>query len=176
MNRKMLLQGMLGLMLVVLLLVGCGAPTATPTPVPTATPYPTYTPVPTATPYPTYTPVPEMTPYPTYTPLPPTPTTGQVSGVLVNLGTGQPMAGIDLELMIAEETATGVAFHFGEASPHTETDSSGAFVFKDVPPGSYGLAFSSASGPLPLMTDELAIIIFEVTVGQVTDLDTISAP
>ena len=86
MKCKMLLQGMASLTLVVLLLVGCGAPAATPTPVPTATPYPTYTPVPTVTPYPTYTPVPTatpyptytpvstMTPYPTYTPLPPTPT------------------------------------------------------------------------------------------------------
>jgi hypothetical protein len=55
-------------------------PTDTPMPteVPTATPYPTYTPVPTevptATPYPTYTPFPTQastaTPYPTYTPYP----------------------------------------------------------------------------------------------------------
>ena len=93
MKCKMLLQGMAGLTLVVLLLVGCGAPAATPTPVPTATPYPTYTPVPTvtpyptytpvptATPYPTYTPVPTMTPYPTYTPLPPTPTPTPMPGI-----------------------------------------------------------------------------------------------
>jgi hypothetical protein len=52
--------------------------TSVPTDVPTATPYPTYTPVPTqaptATPYPTYTPfptpAPTATPYPTYTPYP----------------------------------------------------------------------------------------------------------
>ncbi|MBL7182904.1 MAG: hypothetical protein ISS50_00475 [Anaerolineae bacterium] len=73
MNRKMLLQGMVGLTLVALLLVGCGMPAVTPTPVPTASPYPTYTPVPTATPYPTYTPLPP-TPTPTAVPLTATPT------------------------------------------------------------------------------------------------------
>jgi hypothetical protein len=63
--RRPLLQ-ISGLTLVALLLAGCGGALAEPTATPTA--------VPTTTPYPTYTPVPTMTPYPTYTPLPPTPT------------------------------------------------------------------------------------------------------
>lgn len=77
-----LLQQMVSLTLVALSLVACGAPAATPTPVPpTATPVPpTPTPVPpTVTPVPpTDTPVPPtLTPVPptaTPTPVPPTPT------------------------------------------------------------------------------------------------------
>ena len=86
MSYKKLLQQVIGVTLVTLLLVGCGAPAATPmpptpTPVPpTATPVPpTPTPIPpTATPVPpTPTPVPPTTPTPvppTATPIPPTPT------------------------------------------------------------------------------------------------------
>jgi hypothetical protein len=49
-------------------------PTATATPAPTQTPFPTFTPAPTQTPLPTYTPGPTQTPLPTYTPGPsPTP-------------------------------------------------------------------------------------------------------
>jgi hypothetical protein len=75
MSYQKLLQQMIGVTLVMLLLVGCGAPAATPTPVVivvTATPQPTPTPiviVVTATPQPTPTPVP-----PTATPVPPTAT------------------------------------------------------------------------------------------------------
>ena len=73
---------MIGVTLVMLLLVGCGAPAATPTPVVivvTVTPQPTPTPiviVVTATPQPTPTPVlPTATPVPpTSTPIPPTAT------------------------------------------------------------------------------------------------------
>ena len=61
MNGRRLLQQTFGVTLVVLLLAGCGGLLAKPTPVPTATPYPTYTPVPTMTPYPTYTPLPTPT-------------------------------------------------------------------------------------------------------------------
>ena len=87
MSYQKLLQQMIGVTLVMLLLVGCGAPTATPivivvtaTPQPTAMPVPpTATPVPpTATPIPpTATPVPPTataTPQPTPTPVPPTAT------------------------------------------------------------------------------------------------------
>jgi len=52
------------------LLVGCGAPAATPTLAPTATPEPTATPVPIATPVPTETPVPTPTLEPTATLIP----------------------------------------------------------------------------------------------------------
>ena len=86
MSYKKSLQHMIGVTLVMLLLVGCGAPAATPVP-PTATPVPptatptpelptsTFTPIPptpTSVP-PTATPTPEP-PTPTRTPIPPTPT------------------------------------------------------------------------------------------------------
>ena len=48
----------------------CLAATATPTPMPTATPRPTATPMPTATPRPTATPMPTATPAPNVTPMP----------------------------------------------------------------------------------------------------------
>ena len=64
MNRQKLSQQVMGTMLITLLLVGCGAPAATPTPIP-----PTATPVP-----PTPTPVP---PTATPTPKPPTATPTQ---------------------------------------------------------------------------------------------------
>jgi hypothetical protein len=66
MSRQKLSQQVMGTILITLLLVGCGAPAATPTPTPpTATPVP---PTPTPNP-PTATPVP-----PTPTPVPPTAT------------------------------------------------------------------------------------------------------
>ena len=105
-----------------------------------------------------------------------TPTTGQVRGVIVELDSGEPISGMGLQLLIVEKTATGIGFDFGEDNPHTETDSSGAFVFKDVSPGSYGLG----SYPEFLFhmwtdgTDGVVPITFEVTAGQVTDLGTIS--
>lgn len=106
----------------------------------------------------------------------PTPTTGQVRGVIVELDSGEPISGMGLQLLIVEKTATGIGFDFGEDNPHTETDSSGAFVFKDVSPGSYGLGSYPeflfpmwADGP-----DGVVPITFEVTADQVTDLGTIS--
>jgi hypothetical protein len=53
MNRDKLLQTLVGVVLVMALLAGCGAASAS-TPEPTVTPYPTYTP------YPTFTPVPHI--------------------------------------------------------------------------------------------------------------------
>ncbi len=106
----------------------------------------------------------------------PTPTTGQVRGVIVELDSGEPISGMGLQLLIVEKTATGIGFDFGEDNPHTETDSSGAFVFKDVSPGSYGLG-SYPEFLFPMWTDGtdgVVPITFEVTASQVTDLGTIS--
>lgn len=70
MNRHKLLQVMASVTLVVLFLVGCGAPVATPTPVVIVV---------TATPQATPTPAP-----PTATPVPPTPTPGPPSAIVVD--------------------------------------------------------------------------------------------
>ena len=102
------------------------------------------------------------------------PTAGEVKGILVDTIAGQPVVGMELELMVAEKTSTGIDFQFGESNPHTKTDNLGAFVFNDVPPGSYGLGTSSPFGSFPLMTNELAAIIFDVTAGEITDLGSIS--
>ena len=105
-----------------------------------------------------------------------TPTTGQVRGVIVESNSGEPISGMGLQLLIVEKTATGIKFGFGENNPHIETDSSGAFVFKNVPPGSYGIG-SYPEFLFPMWadgTDGVVPITFEVTAGQVTDLGTIS--
>ena len=167
MNGRKLLQQTLCLTAVVLLLAGCGGTQA----IPTTTPVPlTGTPIPpTATPVPpTAKPVP-----PTATPVPPTPkpTTGQVKGVLVE-DTEQPAAGQTLRLPTVEESGGELTFHFEDDSPITETNSSGTFLFEEVPPGRYALA---AFLPLPtfLESDTGATIVFEVVAGEVVDLGTI---
>ena len=102
----------------------------------------------------------------------PAPTSGEVRGVLVRRDSGQPMSGMGLQLLIADKTATGTDFRFGEGNPHTETDQAGAFAFKDVAPGSYGLG-SYPEFFLPIMADGpsgVAPVTYMVTAGQVTDL------
>ena len=66
MNHKRLPSKMASLVLVVLLLIACGAPepTSTPTSAPTSTPTPTFTPTATPTPAPTATPTHTPTPEP----------------------------------------------------------------------------------------------------------------
>ena len=106
----------------------------------------------------------------------PTPTTGQVRGVIVESNSGEPISGMGLQLLIVEKTATGIKFGFGENNPHIETDSSGAFVFKNVPPGSYGIG-SYPEFLLPIMAngpDGVNPVIFVVSAGQVADLGTIT--
>ncbi len=160
MNDRQLLQQAFGLTVVVLLLAGCGGAQAVPTATlasPTATPVPS-----TATSAP-----------PTATPAPPTPvpTTGQVMGVLVE-DAGQPAAGQTLRLPTVDESGGDLTFNFEDDSPMTETDSSGAFLFEEVPPGQYSLA---AFLPFPtiLEADTGATIVFEVVAGEVVDLGTI---
>jgi hypothetical protein len=87
--------GLLSIVLLVSLSLGCGTlkelinpePTATATPPPTYTPMPTYTPLPTHTPQPTYTPVPTATPIPTKPPQPTaTPTESAVTPPIAGEG------------------------------------------------------------------------------------------
>jgi len=145
---------MIGVTLIMLLLVGCGAPAATPvseapaatsTPVPSAatpTPEPpttTLTPVP---PTPTPTPVPPTsTPVPTDTPVP---TTGTVKGILVQTDTQRPLADYDVRLFQAVSEDGQVAIpELGTVNEkpvsETVTDEAGRFIFEEIEPGSYVL-------------------------------------
>ena len=111
MSCQKLLQQMVGMTLVMLLLVGCGAPAATPVseaPAATATPVPptaTPTPVP---PTPTPTPVPPTatpTPVPptaTPTPVPPTATPTPVPTPAVIAGIDHPVDVLGIDLLFVE--------------------------------------------------------------------------
>lgn len=162
MNHRKLLQQVIGVMLVMLFLVGCGS--ATPAPVaetPTATP----TPIP-----PAATPTPEP-PTPTFTPAA---TTGQVKGRLVDEKTQQPIVEKQVFLPLAEETNGQVSISFAADTPETRSDSSGVFLFEDIPPGKYGLgAYLGGFTPSTLVKEQGGLIVFEVTAGQVIDLGTI---
>ena len=63
----------------------------------------------------------------------------EVRGIIVGSNSGKPISGYGLQLLIAEETNEGISFSWTEDNPHTETNSLGEFVFKDVTPGDYGL-------------------------------------
>lgn len=178
---KRRLFAMLALVICVLSVSACGesdsqANTATPESVESqeealdsAKPEPSDTPVP----EPSDTPFPTETPQPTDTPAPPTPepTTGQVKGVLVE-DSENPVAEQALRLPMAEEVDGETTFHFEDDSPITETDSSGEFLFEEVPPGRYALA---AFLPFPTFLEGAtgATIVFEVVAGDVVDLGTI---
>ncbi len=146
MNRKMLLPGMMGVTLIVLLLVGCGVPAATPTPVPTATSYPTYTPVSTATAYPTYTPVPTSTPMPTATPtlVPPTATPIiAVKGSLKPWGDTSPINDRRIVLcqIVGDERTLPADCVLMKSS--ATSDAQGGFQIHKVPPGAYFILYNS---------------------------------
>jgi hypothetical protein len=164
-NRK-LLQQMIGVTLVALLLVGCGAPAATPTPVPpTSTP----TPVP-----PTPTPVP-----PTSTPVP---TTGTIIGVLIDQATGEPFTDISLKPFAQEKVIIDGTEMWREVLPDYEEvvpDEQGAFILSDVPPGTYSIR--AITGETTVGANMVPVWAFlrdaggnvievEVIAGQITDL------
>jgi hypothetical protein len=108
------------------------SPSPTPTPSPSSSPEtspssspetsPSPSPSPTASPTPTPTPSRDVTPTPTPTPVP----VHKISGVVTSAGQG--LAGVDIKLS-------------GSKSASTKTDSSGRYVFSDLPAGgSYTLA------------------------------------
>lgn len=118
MNRQTLLQLMVGLTLVLLLGVGCGAPTATPTRVlPTLTP----TPVP-----PTATPTPEI---------------GSVRGVLIGRESNKPIAGAYVLLCAVIDQAAPEPECLLRASLATVTGTDGRFELASVPQGSYLIVY-----------------------------------
>jgi hypothetical protein len=180
MSNQKLLQQMIGVTVVMLLLVGCGAPAATlvppastPTPVP-----PTPMPVPptlTPTPLPpTPTPVPPtatLTPIPptdTPTPVPPTytPTPApHIAGSLINKDTGEPLAGARVVLCPkgSEETACVI-----DAELTSVTDSDGQFNITGVRPGEYVVLYN-ASGEIRPEWDGMELEYSPVTTAGSSD-------
>jgi hypothetical protein len=162
MTGGQLLRQTFSLMLIVLLLVGCGGVPVEPTATPAPTPVP-----PTATPIlPTATPMP-----PTATPIPPTatptPTTGTVLGVLINQATGEPLAEVSIQPLCPGELV----------QEWVVTDEQGAFTLSNVPPAECLIALSVEEHPVhkvPIMfflaDTEGNNAIFKIEAGQIIDL------
>jgi hypothetical protein len=105
--------------------------------------------------------------------------TGRVSGVLQVTANGgaQPAQKVVLYLAETIKDSAGkdsVAALDRVNSPRTETDNQGRFVFKNVPPGNYGLILDVISNSYLLMkpgTQEALLI--KVSEGQQVDLGTL---
>lgn len=198
MSYRELLRQMIAATLVMLLLVGCGAPAAIPvseapaatsTQVPSAN-TPTSEPL-TATPTlvpPTATPTPVA---PTPTPAPSIPT-GTIRGALINAASGEPLSGY-LELMLAWEAEQGSSggeitdirapYIDGKVLLPIVVDEKGAFALSNIPPDKY-LLILSVGRPDPfnpaksyLLRDKTGQkLIADLTQGKGIDLGEILVP
>lgn len=176
------LDQVIGVILMALLVAGCGGAQATPTfgvvaeantATATAAP-PTVTPVP-----PTPTPVPPTVLPPTVPPTTEPPTTGVVRGVLTDKDSAQPLSGVRMALGTVEYDANDqpagykVSAEEGEPLLSAYTDAGGAFAV-EAPAGVYVLVSPGGS-----TTDQIArdaggtALIVEVEAGQTVDLGTI---
>ena len=115
-----------------------------------------------------------LQPRATPTPVPsPTPAAGKIKGVLQVSG-GRSVEEISLGLWTAE--GTGEWKKMEDAHIETKPDGDGAFLFEDVPPGTYVLAakFGGSSSQAPTyMKGDDGILVIEVGAGQTADLGTI---
>lgn len=170
----------LGVILIALLVTGCGGVQATPAPsvvveaTATAVP-PTVTPAP-----PTPTPMPPTVPPPTVPPTAEPPATGVVLGVLTDKTSDQALSGVRMALGTVEYDANGqpagykVSAEEGEPLLSAYTDAGGAFAV-EAPAGVYVLVSPGGS-----TTDQIArdaggtALIVKVEAGQAVDLGTIS--
>jgi hypothetical protein len=103
----------------------------------------------------------------------PTPSLGKIRGVLLVSG-GQSVQKITLGLWIT--TGTGEWKQMEDAHIETKPDSSGAFLFEDVPPGTYVLAakFGDSPSSVPtFMKGDDGIVAIELAAGQTADIGTI---
>jgi len=169
MSHRKLLQQMIGVTLVMLLLVGCGAPGSTPVP-PTSTPTPI---PPTATPVPPTLTATLPPPTPTLTPIP-TSTTGIIRGRLVHHESKNALGDRAVLLHPAQiEESTGrTAIPMGDqvylgtqlvVVSETRSDEQGFFVFDEVLPGSYAL---SAEIDIYVMNAPARLAVLYTTDGQ----------
>lgn len=139
---------------------------------PTLTPTPTNTPIPTNTPEPTATPTSTPTPEPTATATL-VPTTGKVTGKIVDKDTGRPLEAIHLFMPTVVQSSDGYMLNRKGNDPSTETDASGVFAFADVPPGTYALALTK-NWPFSVAADEEgSALILEVVAGETLDVGVI---
>jgi hypothetical protein len=107
----------------------------------------------------------------------PTPTTGQVKGVLVNESTGQ---GITARVnLVPVEVGDDGSITF---SPELLKERSmsldaadGVFLFDDVEPGHYLITANIGGGlPLDITDDQGTQVVIQVEAGQVVDLGEVS--
>jgi hypothetical protein len=170
MSHQKLLQHMIGVTLVALVLIGCSAPAATPTPVPptVTTVPPTPVPAATSTPLPTATCTQTPTPIPTSTPTPtPVPTTGSVESRLIGRDTQQPLAGAFIVLCEITDDFK-CTLHAGLTAT---ADTEGWFTVKEVPPGQYTVAYAKAENSAGVSFEDSSTVAvpFIVLEGGLTD-------
>jgi hypothetical protein len=142
------------LVAVLLVLGGCSRATPTPSQPPPPSPVP-------ATPAPTLIPR-DHTPQPTL---------AVVQGTLSMQG--QPAAGHVLylaKIVHPETEGMGIAALDPVNDPRAESDTSGYYVFLNVPPGRYALGILSPIGAVLIQQADGNEIIVEAQAGQVTDL------
>lgn len=169
----------LGVILIALLVTGCGGVQATPAPsvvveaTATAVP-PTVTPVP-----PTPTPMPPAIPPPTVPPTAEPPAIGVVQGVLTDKDSAQPLSGVRVALGTVEYDTNGqpagykVSAEGGEPLLSAYTDAGGAFAI-EAPVGVYVLVSPGGSTADQIARDAGGTaLIVEVEAGQTVDLGTI---
>lgn len=181
---------------ILLFLVGCSKPTATPTetetvletpliPVGYPYPYPVVEVTDIYTPDPGY-PSPMVTPF--FADLPesleipePSSDTGVITGQLLTPGPGGEPYYATLYLaqtIEASEAGYPPIISFSEnENPVAQQDKSGRFLFINVPPGEYALAiWSPISSTVIQDPDTGDYLVFEVKAGEITDLGVISIP
>lgn len=108
----------------------------------------------------------------------PTPTTGQVKGVLVNESTGQGITA-RVNLVPVEVGDDGTITFSPELLKERSMSldvTDGVFLFEDVEPGHYLITANIGGGGMPLdfVDDQGTQVVIQVEAGQVVDLGEIS--
>ena len=106
----------------------------------------------------------------------PTPTTGQVKGVLIDKSTGQGIKA-QVNLIPVEVGDDGSIIYSVELLERTMSldVADGVFLFEDVEPGHYLITANIGGGlPLDITDDQGAPIVIQVEAGQVIDLGEVS--
>lgn len=103
---------------------------------------------------------------------------GVVGGVLASEITGQgylPITPQSLTLGVVltfEETGQPAYIRSSDDGPKAELLPTGVFIFRNVPPGEYGLVMDLGFGTFPVQNNE-GIFLFTVEPGQALDLGTV---